>query len=139
MEVMMGVGVMAIMLVALYGGFTFAFAQSKVARENVRAVQILQEKMEVVRLFNWDQLANTPGYVPTTFTETYYANNPSNSTSGNFTYSGTVLVTNAPVTETYSGDLRMVQVKVTWQSGNVTRNRQMTTFVSQYGLQKYVY
>jgi uncharacterized protein (TIGR02598 family) len=138
-EVMMAVAVMGIMLVTLYGGFTFAFAQTRVARENVRATQILQEKMEVVRLYTWDQAVNTPGYVPTSFTEAFYANNPTNSVGGNFTYSGQVTVTNAPITETYSGHLRMVQIKVSWKSGNVMRQRQMTTFISQYGLQQYVY
>jgi len=138
-EVMMGVAVMAIMLVTLYGGFTFSFAQTRLARENVRATQILQEKMEVARLYNWDQVVNQPGYIPTNFTESFYANNPTNTSTTNFVYSGTVLVTNAPITETYAGDLRMIQIQVTWKSGNVMRKRQMTTFVSQYGLQKYVY
>jgi prepilin-type N-terminal cleavage/methylation domain-containing protein len=137
-EVMMGVGIMAIMIVAVYGGFTFAFAETRLSRENVRATQILQEKMEVVRLYNWDQLANQPGYVPTTFTENFFVNNPTNA-SGNFIYSGTVVVTNAPITETYAGDMRMVRIQVAWTSGGVPRQRQMTTFVSQYGLQKYVY
>jgi uncharacterized protein (TIGR02598 family) len=138
-EVMMGVAVMAIMLVTLYGGFTFGFAEMRLARENVRATQILQEKMEVARLYNWDQVANTPGFIPTTFTASFYVDNPTNAPAGNFSYSGTVLVTNAPITETYAGDMRMIQIQLTWKSGNVTRKRQMTTFVSQYGLQKYVY
>jgi prepilin-type N-terminal cleavage/methylation domain-containing protein len=137
-EVMVGVAVMALMLVALYGGFVFAFAEIRLARENVRATQILQEKMEVVRLYNWDQI-NQPGFIPTSFSEAYYVGNPTNTPTGNFSYAGTVLVTNAPITETYSGDLRMVQIQVSWKSGNVIRKRKMITFVSQYGLQKYVY
>lgn len=137
-EVMVGVGVMAIMTLGLYGGLTFAFSEMRLARENVRATQILQEKMEVVRLYNWDQLVNEPGYVPTSFTESFYANNPTN-VSGNFVYSGSVLVTNTSLTENYAGDLRKVQIQVSWKSGKVMRNRSMTTFVSQYGLQKYVY
>lgn len=138
---MMGCAVMAVMIVALYGGFVFAFAQIRLARENVRATQILQEKMEMTRLYNWDQI-NQAGFIPTTFTEGYYSGALTNSVtnaSGNFTYTGTVLVTNAPITESYSGDLRMIQIQVSWSSGNVTHKRQMTTFVSQYGLQKYVY
>jgi len=135
---MVGVAVMAVMLVALYGGFTFAFAEMRLARENVRATQILQEKMEVTRLYNWDQV-NQAGFIPTSFSEAYYVGNPTNAPSGNFSYTGQVLVTNAPITETYAGDLRIVQIQISWKSGNVTRRRQMTTFVSQYGLQKYVY
>lgn len=134
----MASAVMAIMLVALYGGFTFAFAQMRLARENLRATQILQEKMEVARLYSWDEV-NQPGFIPTTFSESYYTGILTNTQMGNFNYSGTVVVTNAPITESYAGDLRMIQIQVSWKSGNVTRQRQMTTFVSQYGLQKYVY
>ena len=134
----MASAVMATMLVALYGGFTFAFAQMRLARENLRATQILQEKMEVARLYSWDEV-NQPGFIPTTFSESYYTGILTNTQMGNFNYSGTVVVTNAPITESYAGDLRMIQIQVSWKSGNVTRKRQMTTFVSQYGLQKYVY
>lgn len=137
-EVMVGVAVMAIMLVALYGGFTFAFSEIRLARENVRATQILQEKMEIARLYDWDQVTQ-PGFIPTTFAESYYAGSLTNTSTANFSYSGTVLVTNAPITESYAGDLRMIQIQVSWKSGSVTRTRKMTTFVSQYGLQKYVY
>jgi prepilin-type N-terminal cleavage/methylation domain-containing protein len=146
-EVMVAVAVMGIMFVSLYAGFAFGFAQIQLSRENDRATQILEEKMEVVRLLNWDQVVNIPGYIPTSFTAPFYANNPTNSPSGSFTYTGTVTVTNVtspqflaqPVTETYKNDLRLIQIQVSWPSGKITRTRRMTTFVSQYGLQKYVY
>ena len=138
-EVMVGVGVMGIMLVSLYAGFAFGFAQIRVTRENVRATQILTEKMEVARLLNWDQVVNLPGYIPTSFTAPFYADTPTNPPPDDFIYTGTVLVTNAPITETYADNLRMIQIKVTWQSGNIARERQMTTYVAQYGMQKYIY
>lgn len=138
-EVMVGVGVMGIMSVSLYAGFAFAFAEIQLAQENVRATQILEERMEVVRLLNWDQVVNLPGYIPTTFTAPFYAGNPTNAPSTAFNYTGKVLVSSAPVTETYANDLRMIQIQVSWPSGKVIRQRQMTTFVSQYGVQKYVY
>jgi type II secretory pathway pseudopilin PulG len=138
-EVLMGVGVLGVMMVSLYGGLYFGFAQVKISREDERATQILQEKMEVVRLLNWNQVANLPGYVPATFTASYAVGNPTNAPAGSLTYSGTVLVTNAPLSETYSNDLRMIQVQVRWQSGGINHQRQMTTFVSHYGLQNYVY
>src|SRR5262245_17486438 len=53
-EVMMGVLVLGIMVVSLYTGFAFGFTQIRIARENVRATQVLLEKMEVMRLLNWD-------------------------------------------------------------------------------------
>jgi len=138
-EVMIGVGILGIMMVSFYGGFAFAFAEIRVARENVRATQILEERMEVVRLLNWDQLVNMPGYIPSTFNAPFYSENVTNPPPDNFLFSGTVNVGNAPVTESYAEDLRMITIQVNWTSGKILRKRKMTTFVSQYGMQKYVY
>jgi type II secretory pathway pseudopilin PulG len=138
-EVMIGFVVMGIMLVALFAGLGLGFREIRLVSENVRATQILAAKMELIRLYNWNQLVNLPGYIPTSFTEPYYANGSTNSSAGGFNYIGTVLVTNAPLTETYASDLRMIQIQVTWTSSNVTHTRQLTTFASQYGLQNYVY
>jgi len=135
---MVGIAVTAIMGVALYFGIGVAFSQLRLSRENLRATQILEGKMEIVRQYNWDQVVNLPGFIPASFTEPFFADNPTN-TPSNFIYTGTVIVTNAPVTETYSNDLRMIKIKITWTSGGITHKRQATTFVSQYGLQKYVY
>jgi len=138
-EVVIGIGLLSIMMVSFYAGFAYAFSEIRLSRENVRAAQILEEGMELARLWNWDQVANTPDYIPKSFKAPYYSDNPTNPPSGNFLYTVTVVVTNAPLTETYADDLKMITIQATWPSGKVTRKRQMTTFVSQYGLQKYVY
>jgi prepilin-type N-terminal cleavage/methylation domain-containing protein len=137
-EVIVGVAVLGIMIVSLYAGFAFGFNQIRLARENVRATQVLQERMEVIRLVNWNDV-NTPGYIPTSFIAPFYADNPTNPPANNFYYTGAVQVTAAPVEETYSNNLRMVQIKLTWPSGHVVRSRKMTTFVAQYGMQRYIY
>jgi prepilin-type N-terminal cleavage/methylation domain-containing protein len=137
-EVMVGISLMAVMGMALYAGIGVAFSQLRLSRENLRATQILEGKMEIVRQYNWDQVANYSGFIPTSFTESFFANNPTN-TPPNFLYTGKVSVTNAPITESYTNDLRMITIKLTWTSGGVTHKRQATTFVSQYGLQRYVY
>jgi hypothetical protein len=92
-----------------------------------------------VRLLNWDQLVNMPGYIPSTFNAPFYSENVTNPPPDNFLFSGTVNVGNAPVTESYAEDLRMITIQVNWTSGKILRKRKMTTFVSQYGMQKYVY
>jgi prepilin-type N-terminal cleavage/methylation domain-containing protein len=138
-ETLMSVAVLAIMFVALYGGLSFGISQIQLSREDERATQILCEKMEVVRLLSWDQLVNLPGYVPSSFSASYSVANPTNAPAGSLIYSGTVVVTNAPVSEPYGTDLRMIQISLTWQSGNRTQTRTMTTFASRYGLQNYVY
>jgi uncharacterized protein (TIGR02598 family) len=138
-EVMVSVGVMGIVLVSLYAGLTFGFEQIQVSREEERATQILSEKMEVVRLLSWDQLVNLPGYVPTTFTASYAIINPTNAPTSSLIYTGTVVVTNAPVSENYSNDLRTMQISLTWTSRGLTHVRTMSTLASRYGLQNYVY
>ena len=136
---MVAVGILGIMTVALYAGFAFGFNQIRLARENLRAIQVIEERMEVVRLLNWDQVINLPGYIPTSFTAPFYADNATNAPSNNFYYTGTVQVASAPLSESYSNDLRMIKIQVTWPSGKLLRKRQMTTFVAQYGMQKYIY
>jgi uncharacterized protein (TIGR02598 family) len=138
-EVMVSVGVMGIVVVSLYAGLAFGFEQIQISREEERATQILSEKMEVVRLLSWDQLVNLPGYVPTTFTASYAITNPTNAPASSLIYTGTVLLTNASVSENYSNDLRTMQISLTWQSHGQTHRRTMSTYSSRYGLQNYVY
>jgi|SRR5437667_4819644 len=135
-EVMAAVSVIGVLFVTLYLGLTQGFAIIQVARENLRATQVLQERMETVRLYTWDQL-NTAGFVPQTFTATFYP--VGNQTNQGVTYQGTMVVTNATVAESYGSDLKMILVTLNWQSGNVTRQRQMKTLVSHYGLHNYFY
>jgi prepilin-type N-terminal cleavage/methylation domain-containing protein len=137
-EVMMSVAVMGIMLVGLYGGLGYGFKQIQLAREDERATQILAERMEVVRLLSWDQLVNLPGYVPTNFTASYSVAVPTNTPAAQM-YTGTVAVLNAPLSESYATNMRLIQLTLTWQSEGLTHQRTMNTFVSRYGLQNYVY
>src|SRR6266498_568400 len=135
-EVLMGSGILGVMSVTLYLAIAQGFAVMQVARENLRATQILQEKMETIRLYSWDQIKQ-PGFIPSTFTDFY---DPSGSAANKgAVYLGTVIVTNAPASESYAADLKWVRVQVMWTSSNVRRQRSMQTFVSHYGLQNYVY
>ena len=134
-DVLFGATIVGIMVVGLYLGFSQGFAVVQLARENLRATQILQEKMETVRLYTWDQV-RTPGFIPATFTAPFYA--IGNQTEG-LTYQGHMTIADAPVAESYAADLRLVTVGVTWTSGNVTRHREMKSFISRYGLHNYIY
>ncbi len=134
-DVLFSAVLIGIMVVGLYVGFSQGFAVIQLARENLRATQILQEKMETIRLYTWEQV-NTPGFIPQTFTAPFYA--VGSQTEG-LTYNGRVTIDGAPVAESYAGDLRNVRVEVTWTSGNVVRHRDMTSFISRYGLHNYIY
>jgi len=130
---MVAVFLVGMSVAAFYGAFVSGLGILRVTRENLRATQILEERMEVIRLIRWDDVA--PGFIPPTFTASHAGTN----TSTGVVYQGTVTVTNAPISEKYAGDLRMIQVDLKWKSGNVWRTRQMTTFVSKYGLQNHIY
>jgi len=134
-DVLFGAAIVGVMVVGLYLGFSQGFAVVQLARENLRATQILQEKMETVRLYTWDQV-KTPGFIPSTFTAPFYA--VGNQTEG-LTYNGLVTWRENPVAESYAADLLEITVEVTWNSGNVTRHRDMRTFISRYGLHNYIY
>ena len=134
-EVLVALAIGSILFVSLYSGLSTGFAVVQLARENLRATQILQEKMETIRLYTWDQIT-TAGFIPTNFTDVFYT---ATQYSGGLTYTGSVTIAGAPITENYSNDLRMVTVQVTWESANVLRTREMKTFVSRYGLQNYIY
>jgi prepilin-type N-terminal cleavage/methylation domain-containing protein len=135
-EVMIAALLIGGMALSLYVGMGQGFAVIQLARENLRATQILQEKMEAIRLISWTQL-NTSGFVPRDFSAPFYATDE-DGTEG-LIYTGQVIITNAPFTESYSSDLRLVVAEVTWMAGNVPRHRSMRTLVSEYGLQNYIY
>src|SRR6185369_1143265 len=59
-------------------GFGQGFGFIGTSREDLRATQILQDKMEILRLYTWDQITNN-GFIPLTFTEVL---DPSSSNQG---------------------------------------------------------
>ena len=130
---MVGVGFLATVLVSLYLSFSSGFRFVQLTRENLRATQILTEKLETIRLYTWDQV-NTAGFVPTNFATAFY---PGSASTTGLVYTGTMKIGPAPVTESYSNDMRLVEVEVSWISGDQERRRSMTTLVSLYGIQNY--
>ena len=135
-EVLVAVAVIGITFVSLYSALSSGFVVVQLARENLRAIQILQEKMETIRLYTWTQI-NTSGFIPPQFVETFYPN-----TNGNpgLNYTGTVTIASTALSgEAYSPDVKEVTVELRWKSAKVLRTRTMKTFVSRYGLQQYIY
>jgi prepilin-type N-terminal cleavage/methylation domain-containing protein len=134
-EVLVAVSIAGIVFVGLYAGLSSGFAVVQLARENLRATQILQEKLETIRLYTWDQIT-TAGFVPTNFTDVFYAGTQS---AAGLTYTGALSIATATIDAAYSNDLRLITVEVSWSSAHVLRRRDMSTFVSRYGLQNYIY
>lgn len=133
-EAVFAMAILLTMVIAIYSGITFGFNTVRHARENARATQILIEKTEQLRLYNWDQLTGTSGYLPTNdFIISYY------STNVGVTYTGRVTLSSVTLPATYANNMRAATVTLTWTTGKLLRTRSLTTYISKHGLQNYIY
>jgi uncharacterized protein (TIGR02598 family) len=135
-EVVIAMAIVGVSVLALLSGISSGMLTMQMARENVRATQIMVERTETLRLYSWDQL-NTTNFIQTGFTESY---DPTNTNSGSGpTYSGTLTITPVPITTAYSDEMKQVTVSLNWTTSGINRNRSFTTFVARNGLQNYIY
>jgi hypothetical protein len=151
-EVVFSMALVSILFVSLYGGIASGFGLVKLARENLRANQILVEKMETLRLYSWDQI-NSNGFIPSTFTAQFFPSVLTNVVDsggtvvthitsfgqGGITYHGTLVITNAPVSDAYATNMKLVTVTLNWTNAGTARLRELSTYIAQNGIQNYVY
>jgi Tfp pilus assembly protein PilV len=134
-EAMIAVLIAAVMIGALYSCFTFGYGTVKLAREDLRATQILLQKLEILRLTSFKSVKNSS-------TTDYF--DPGAINKGTV-YSVTV-ATNAvtasdmPVQPVYyMNKMLKVTATATWTNGTIVRTRSLQTYASQSGIQSYVY
>jgi len=135
-EVLVAVGVLGIMLVALYLAFSAGFTEMRVARENLRATQVMVQRAETLRLYTWTQL-NDPTFFKTNFIDDSIVS-LGTSYHGNITLS-TPANMGSPE---YLANMRTVTISVRWTNGigkPLPHFRQMQTQVARWGIQNYVY
>lgn len=137
-EVLVSLTVCSFLFVSLYAGLAQSTTSLQRAREKLRGTQILTEKLEVIRLYNWDQV-NTAGYIPTSFTEYQYPAADTNEAGAGIVYEGSIRISAADVHPAYTNTMRKVEVAISWVSVGVTNTQRMETFISEYGVQRYVY
>jgi len=124
------------------GGFCLAlssgFLTLQNTREDLRATQILMQKIEAVRLCTWSELSNV------SFQESYDPLNGTNQLGA--VYFGTLAIgpaTAIPNTASYAPNMALVTVNLNWTNYNhgqaMPHSRQMQTQVARYGLQNYVW
>lgn len=146
-EVMIAAAVTAIVMAALFAGISATFKLLGVARENLRATQVMVSRLEGLRLCAWSssQLFNT-NIVPQNFTDSFYPLGLRSTTNYGTVYTGTITVTtnfslNPPVT--YSNKLALTTVSVSWITRSTTvtniHQRSITTLIAQNGIQNYLY
>ena len=136
-EVVVAVGVLGIMLISLYLGISVGFSMTQAERENLRATQVMLERMEGIRLFTWDQLVDSTKNPPV-FTN-YFA--PSSINLGVMYVGAMTVTTNISLSPsaTYSANMRKVTVQASWTSRGVAHARSMSTYVSKNGVQNYIF
>jgi len=141
-EVLVAVALMSVAFVSLYLGVSSSFAITQLSRENLRATQIMLERMEGIRLYNWNQLVYS-NMIPGNFV-TYYYPGGTNGVSKGIAYGGTISIGSANLnpTATYSNRMRGITVTVSWTNSSggqrIVRQRSMTTYASRDGIQNYV-
>jgi type II secretory pathway pseudopilin PulG len=136
-EVVVATGILAIMAAGILNSYGYGFFVTKLVRENQRATQIMLEKVEIIRLYNWDQV-NTAGFIPNTFTDVYDPQAPAGQQG--ITYNGTVTIGAYPGSSGYGDKIRQVVVTVSWNTdGRVPHSRTLATLIAQDGEQNYVW
>jgi Tfp pilus assembly protein PilV len=131
-EAMVGFLVLGITIAALFGGFSFGFNTIKLSQEEVRADQILVQKLESLRVYNWTNVI-APGYIPNSIPAYYSTSNAAHGVTYNVQISVTPFVPSA-TPESYSSSLRQVTASVSWFSEGMNHTRTMMTLVSSNGI-----
>ena len=140
-EALIAVFLLGTLTLSLFGAFSTGLGVVQSARENMRATQILMQKMEAVRLLTWNQSTNTT-LATTNFTERY---DPLSTNSGTI-YRGTYVAEPAPsaLPAAYRSSMRQVTMTLYWTNNPGSararvQSRQMQSLVARYGIQNYVY
>ena len=128
-EVLIAMAVAGVALMALYGSISFGFSMVKATRENLQATQILMDRAETIRLASWPEI-NDPALLPRTF--------ETNWDSLGVLYSGVMTVSAPAQTWSYASDMRLVNITVNWTNGARPQSRTLQTYVSRYGLHRYL-
>jgi hypothetical protein len=123
---------------ALYASFTCGFAAIKLTREDLRATQILLQRMETLRLANFANIQNATAIE-------YY--DPADQAGGGGGTVYNVTLNAAPPTKNdmpaqpvyYTNNMLLVTATATWTNGNVVRSRTMQTYSARNGIEGYVY
>ena len=138
-ESVVAMGVIGTVVGAMISGVATGTFTMRMARENLRATQIMLAKLETIRLYNWDQVLSN-GFVKPTFTDIY---DPQGATgSQGVTYTGYVSISNCPApisTKSYATNMRQLTITLNWKTGTLGRTRSVTTYIARDGIQNYVY
>ncbi len=129
MEVTIATLVVGIFVCAILVTVTSGYSVLEKSRETLRANQILQQELETIRTYNWSAMTNNANFAPTNYTDSGVSFRVTRSVS-NY-YNNTTYCTNS---------LLEVTISIFWtNSAGNAMSKDMTTVVSQGGLNDYIY
>jgi len=138
-EAVVGMALLGLVCMALFSGLCNSTFSVHLTRDNIRATQIMAEKLDTIRLYSWKQLTNET-YIREGFTAPLHPPDPLSPPRTNSpVYNGSIYIESAPITEVYGKDMRLVTVELKWKTGDLERTRSMSTLVSRYGTYRYIY
>ncbi len=120
-----------IMVPALYACFSIGFATMRVSREDLRATEMLVQRMETLRLCPFDDVRTNTVRIPTSVNETY------NGTTYTITFNNAVPASGT-LPDSYRTNMLIVTATASWTNKNVQRTRTVQTYVARNGMQGYV-
>src|SRR5689334_14813202 len=133
-EVVMATGIIALTGAGVISSINYGLCIMRLARENQRATQVMLEKLEAIRLYNWEQVTND-SFIPDTFTAPY--DPTAGGSQQGTTYYGTMSVTIPAfigTTPNYSSSIRQFNVSLSWTNvGGLAHTRSLSTYVAQNG------
>ncbi len=131
--------VAAVVLPAFYASLAAGFASMKAAREDLRATQVILQRMEAIRLSPYKTLQDPAAY-PAKSTEYYSESGKTNGAGGTaYTISYSWAAPGSTYfSPSYRSNVLLVTVAASWNQGNVQHSRSMQTYVARYGIQRYV-
>jgi len=143
--VLAAVFVLAVAGASIFWGLTAGNNLILSTRENLRATQILLQKMEAIRLFTWTQINNPTNYLTSNFIENY---DPLGATNNSVGTKYQCLISAAvpavgEVPEAYRTNMRTVTVTLYWTNYNgstvLVKKHEMQTRVARNGMQNYIW
>ena len=81
-EVMAATAILGFVGASIYWGLAGGNVLIQSTREDLRATQIMLQKLEAIRLFTWSQVGDTNNYLTSNFIEYYDPSGVTNSSSG---------------------------------------------------------
>jgi hypothetical protein len=144
-EVLVAGALLGFMATSLCGAFSAGFCVIQSTRENLRATQVMVQKLEAIRLFTWSQVCDTTNYLTPVFVEPYDPLGVTNGCGG-AKYTGYVSASvpaAGDLPEAYRTNMRNITVTLYWTNYNgakaIVHQREMQTRVARSGMQNYIW